>query len=147
MGIKSEEREEFCSPYIYDGKDLAWAIPIIYKELHMLCDLMSTNLLIHYAFPRMLLEMTCKVANVLTKCCGVEKGDRVIIYMPTCPLAVAAMLGCARIGAVHWYVFYVKEPPACSSFPCSVLYSVLGAKDVRKRIKTCKKCRNTDSMQ
>ncbi len=44
---------------------------------------------------------TCKLANVL-KCHGVKKGDRVVIYMPDVPLAVAAMLGCARIGAVHW---------------------------------------------
>lgn len=47
--------------------------------------------------------MTCRLANVLHQRCGVKKGDRVIIYMPTCPMAVAAMLACARIGAVHWY--------------------------------------------
>ena len=32
---------------------------------------------------------------------GVEKGDRVVLYMPMMPIAIAAMLGCARIGAVH----------------------------------------------
>lgn len=36
---------------------------------------------------------------------GVEKGDRVIIYMPMIPQAVFAMLACARIGAVHSVVF------------------------------------------
>ncbi|SFO50119.1 propionyl-CoA synthetase [Cohaesibacter marisflavi] len=36
---------------------------------------------------------------------GVEKGDRVIIYMPMIPQAVIAMLACARIGAVHSVVF------------------------------------------
>ena len=36
---------------------------------------------------------------------GVEKGDRVIIYMPMVPEAVEAMLACARIGAVHSVVF------------------------------------------
>lgn len=36
---------------------------------------------------------------------GVTKGDRVIIYMPMIPEAVVAMLGCARIGAVHSVVF------------------------------------------
>ena len=36
---------------------------------------------------------------------GVEKGDRVIIYMPMIPEAVVAMLACARIGAVHSVVF------------------------------------------
>ncbi|QHQ34006.1 AMP-binding protein [Algicella marina] len=36
---------------------------------------------------------------------GVEKGDRVIIYMPMVPEALVAMLACARIGAVHSVVF------------------------------------------
>ena len=36
---------------------------------------------------------------------GVEKGDRVIVYMPMVPEAVFAMLACARIGAVHSVVF------------------------------------------
>jgi propionyl-CoA synthetase len=36
---------------------------------------------------------------------GVEKGDRVIIYMPMIPQAVVAMLGCARLGAIHSVVF------------------------------------------
>ncbi|NNG00475.1 MAG: propionyl-CoA synthetase [Desulfobacteraceae bacterium] len=36
---------------------------------------------------------------------GVAKGDRVLIYMPMIPEAVIAMLGCARIGAVHSVVF------------------------------------------
>ena len=44
----------------------------------------------------------CQIANVL-KSRGVRKGDLVAIYMPICPLAVAAMLACARIGAVHRY--------------------------------------------
>jgi len=36
---------------------------------------------------------------------GIDKGDRVIIYMPMVPEAVIAMLACARIGAVHSVVF------------------------------------------
>ncbi|MFI0394857.1 propionyl-CoA synthetase [Paracoccus jiaweipingae] len=36
---------------------------------------------------------------------GVEKGDRVIIYMPMIPQAIEAMLACARLGAVHSVVF------------------------------------------
>ncbi|MGQ9831345.1 MAG: AMP-binding protein [Thermochromatium sp.] len=39
-------------------------------------------------------------AGVL-KSLGVEKGDRVIIYMPMVPEALVAMLGCARLGAIH----------------------------------------------
>ena len=47
-----------------------------------------------------LLGMTCRVANVLKRL-GVKKHDTVLIYMPVFPLAVASMLACARIGAVH----------------------------------------------
>ncbi len=36
---------------------------------------------------------------------GVEKGDRVIIYMPMIPEAIEAMLACARLGAIHSVVF------------------------------------------
>ncbi|MCG6859317.1 MAG: propionyl-CoA synthetase [Salaquimonas sp.] len=36
---------------------------------------------------------------------GVEKGDRVIVYMPMVPEAAIAMLACARIGAIHSVVF------------------------------------------
>ena len=46
----------------------------------------------------------CKFANVL-KSRGVEKGDRVSIYMPMVPEVVVAMLACTRIGAVHSVVF------------------------------------------
>ncbi|KAK5623108.1 Acetyl-coenzyme A synthetase 2-like, mitochondrial [Crenichthys baileyi] len=53
---------------------------------------------------RELLETTCRLANTL-KTYGIQKGDRVAIYMPVSPLAVAAMLACARIGAVHTVVF------------------------------------------
>ena len=45
-----------------------------------------------------------KFANVL-KSLGVERGDRVNIYMPMVPEAAVAMLACARIGAVHSVVF------------------------------------------
>jgi propionyl-CoA synthetase len=36
---------------------------------------------------------------------GIEKGDRVIIYMPMVPEALEAMLACARLGAIHSVVF------------------------------------------
>jgi acetyl-CoA synthetase len=51
-----------------------------------------------------LLEMTCRFANVL-KDLGVERDDRVAIYLPMIPEAPAAMLACARIGAPHSVVF------------------------------------------
>jgi len=46
----------------------------------------------------------CIFANILLRN-GVKKGDRVLIYMPHIPEAAIAMLGCARIGAVHTVVF------------------------------------------
>ncbi len=46
----------------------------------------------------------CKFANVL-RSLGVQKGDRVAIYLPMIPEAAVAMLACARIGAVHSVVF------------------------------------------
>jgi propionyl-CoA synthetase len=51
-----------------------------------------------------LLEMVAAFAGAL-RGFGVEKGDRVVIYMPMIPEAVVAMLACARIGAVHSVVF------------------------------------------
>ncbi len=53
---------------------------------------------------RKLHHNVCRLANVL-KSRGVEKGDRVCIYMPMIPEAAYAMLACARIGAVHSVVF------------------------------------------
>jgi acetyl-CoA synthetase len=46
----------------------------------------------------------CRFSNVLKRN-KIGKGDRVIIYMPTCPEVAIAMLACARIGAVHSVVF------------------------------------------
>ena len=68
---------------IWEGDDPSEQQHISYKELH---------------------ENVCRFANVL-KSRGVEKGDRVSIYMPMIPEAAVAMLGCARIGAVHSVVF------------------------------------------
>jgi propionyl-CoA synthetase len=52
-------------------------------------------------------ELTHEVATLggVLKDLGVEKGDRVIIYMPMVPEAAIAMLACARIGAIHSVVF------------------------------------------
>lgn len=53
---------------------------------------------------RELQEMVCRIANVL-QAHGISKGDRVAIYMPNSPQAVACMLACMRIGAIHSVVF------------------------------------------
>ncbi|MFC1684506.1 acetate--CoA ligase [Pseudomonadota bacterium] len=68
---------------IWEGDDPTEDKKISYRELH---------------------TEVCKLANVL-KARGVKKGDRVCIYMPMIPEATAAMLACARIGAVHSVVF------------------------------------------
>jgi len=52
-----------------------------------------------------------KFANAL-KNLGIEKGDRVAIYLPMIPELVVAMLACARIGAVHSVVFAGFSPEA-----------------------------------
>ncbi|MDQ0510286.1 propionyl-CoA synthetase [Angulomicrobium amanitiforme] len=69
---------------------------------------------IHYDSPVTGARRTITYAELLTEVSalagvlrelGVEKGDRVVIYMPMIPEAVFAMLACARIGAVHSVVF------------------------------------------
>lgn len=59
------------------------ALHITYKELH---------------------ERVCKMANVLKEL-GVEKGDRVCIYLPMIPELAITMLACARMGAIHSVIF------------------------------------------
>ena len=46
----------------------------------------------------------CRFANVLKRN-GVQKGDRVCLYMPMIPELMMAVLACARVGAVHSVVF------------------------------------------
>lgn len=68
---------------IWEGDDPSVDKKITYRQLH---------------------EHVCRLANVY-KSLGVEKGDRVILYMPMIPEAAYAMLACARIGAIHSIVF------------------------------------------
>ncbi|MBN8623550.1 MAG: acetate--CoA ligase [Flavobacteriales bacterium] len=49
-------------------------------------------------------ERVCKMANVLTEM-GIQKGDRVCIYLPMIPELAVTMLACARMGAVHSVIF------------------------------------------
>ncbi|MDX7953344.1 acetate--CoA ligase [Lichenihabitans sp. Uapishka_5] len=68
---------------LWEGDDPAKSRAITYRALH---------------------AEVCRFANVL-KARGVNKGDRVTIYMPMIPEAAYAMLACARIGAIHSVVF------------------------------------------
>ena len=68
---------------IWEGDDPAQDQHITYQQLH---------------------DHVCRLANGL-RGRGVDKGDRVCIYMPMIPEAAYAMLACARIGAIHSVVF------------------------------------------
>jgi acetyl-CoA synthetase len=78
---------------IWEGDEPEQVETITYQELHTL---------------------TCKIANVLKKY-NVKKGDRVVLYLPACIIAAAAMHACNRIGAVHAVVFAGFSPQALAS--------------------------------
>ena len=59
-------------------------------------------------------EEVGRFANVLKEL-GVEKGDRVVLYLPMIPEAAYAMLACARIGAIHSIVFAGFSPDALAA--------------------------------
>ncbi|MDR0227948.1 MAG: acetate--CoA ligase [Flavobacteriaceae bacterium] len=61
-----------------------------------------------------LYNRVCKLANVLKEQ-GVQKGDRVCIYLPMIPELAISMLACARIGAIHSVVFAGFSSSAVSS--------------------------------
>ena len=75
---------------IWEGDDPNESKKITYKELH---------------------QKVSKFANMM-KYFGVQKGDRVTIYMPMIPEAAYAMLACSRIGAIHSVVFGGFSPDA-----------------------------------
>ena len=78
---------------IWESDDPSISKNITYNELH---------------------KSVCKLANVL-KDKDINKGDRVILYMPMVPEAAYAMLACARIGAIHSVVFAGFSPEALAS--------------------------------
>jgi len=61
-----------------------------------------------------LLDQVARFAGALAGL-GVEKGDRVLIYMPMVPEAMIAMLACARLGAIHSVVFGGFAPAELSA--------------------------------
>jgi len=75
---------------IWEGDDPNEAEHITYRDLH---------------------QRVCRLANAMTDL-GVNKGDRVSIYLPMIPEAAVAMLACARIGAIHSIVFGGFSPDA-----------------------------------
>ena len=73
------------------------------EQAAIIYDSPITNTKQHISFAE-LLEKTANLAGAL-RAQGIQKGDRVIIYMPMVPDALVAMLACARIGAIHSVVF------------------------------------------
>lgn len=69
----------------------------------LIFDSPVTDTKVRYTFKE-LRDEVAKFAGIL-KAQGVGKGDRVVIYMPMIPEAVIAMLGVARLGAIHSVVF------------------------------------------
>ena len=69
----------------------------------LIYDSPVTNQLKTFTY-RELRDTVAQFAGALAQL-GVGKGDRVVIYMPMVPEAAVAMLGCARLGAVHSVVF------------------------------------------
>ncbi|MCF8482040.1 MAG: acetate--CoA ligase [Rhodospirillum sp.] len=63
---------------------------------------------------RDLYERVCRLGNAM-RAMGVQKGDRICIYMPMIPEAAVAMLACARIGAVHSIVFGGFSPDSLAN--------------------------------
>jgi len=73
------------------------------EQVALIYDSPVTDQVVRYTYEE-LRDQVAKVAGALRDL-GVEKGDRVVIYMPMVPEAVMTMLACARLGAVHSVVF------------------------------------------
>jgi acyl-coenzyme A synthetase/AMP-(fatty) acid ligase len=73
------------------------------NQTAMIFDSPVTNTIQKYSYSE-LLALVAKFAGAL-RAKGLEKGDRVIIYMPMVPEATIAMLACARLGLIHSVVF------------------------------------------
>ena len=100
-----------------------------------------------------LFEEVSKFGNVL-KSRGVQKGDRVVIYMPMIPEAAYAMLACARIGAIHSVVFGGFSPEALKdriqdAGACAVITAdegVRGGKTIPLKVNADKTMAGIDSV-
>ena len=102
---------------------------------------------------RELHEAVCRFGNAMRDL-GVEKGDRVCIYMPMIPEAAVAMLACARIGAVHSIVFGGFSPEALrdriNDSDCKLLITsdegVRGGRPIPLKANSDAACLNTPSI-
>ncbi|MEK6780250.1 MAG: acetate--CoA ligase [Bacteroidota bacterium] len=79
-------------------------LPIRANQVAIIWEPNDTKETSRYITYQELHDNVCRVANML-KAQGVQKGDRVCVYLPMVPEVAYAILGCARIGAVHSVVF------------------------------------------
>jgi len=118
---------------IWEADDPTKQRKITYKELH---------------------AEVCQFASAL-KGLGVNKGDRICIYMPMIPEAAVAMLACTRIGAVHSVVFGGFSPDALrdriNDSECSIVITadqgMRGGKPVALKTNVDKACEDTPSVR
>jgi len=118
---------------IWEGDDPTQSEHISYQQLH---------------------DRVCQLANAL-KSMGVEKGDRVCLYMPMIPEATYAMLACARIGAIHSVVFGGFSPEALrgriNDSACKVVITadqgLRGMKPIPLKANVDEACKDTPSIE
>ncbi len=99
-------------------------------------------------------DEVCKLANAM-KVQGIEKGDRVCLYMPMIPEAVYAMLACTRIGAIHSVVFGGFSPEALrgriNDSECKMVITadegLRGAKPIPLKANVDHACKGTPSVE
>jgi len=118
---------------IWEGDDPTQSEHISYQKLH---------------------DEVCQLANALKEM-GIEKGDRVCLYMPMIPEATYAMLACARIGAVHSVVFGGFSPESLSGrindSECKLVitadYGLRGMKPISLKSNVDEACKHTPSVE
>jgi len=118
---------------IWEGDDPTQTQKISYQQLH---------------------DEVCKLANAM-RGLGVQKGDRVCLYMPMIPQAVYAMLACTRIGAIHSVVFGGFSPEALrgriNDSECKMVITadegLRGAKPIPLKANVDEACLQTPSIE
>lgn len=118
---------------IWEGDDPKQNKNITYQQLH---------------------DEVCRLSNAM-RSMGIEKGDRVCLYMPMIPEAIYAMLACTRIGAIHSVVFGGFSPDALrgriNDSECKMVITadegLRGAKPIPLKANVDEACKETPSIE